>query len=305
MHVFEVELLISHWGKEPVGPLRPVLIDRWAKPDRTAGGSPEGLQALRANPRLGWDFACRLVQSGRPWPLAKKKDCHWIQAAVILLLAERSSSRRTADSSPVAGARELNESALMGRVVRAALLALDATVEVVAEALNVPNEVIGALDALFFNVLERKGDQEYIQGLVRGNVPASRAFTFEQAGLSSTDNLLAIAYSGTVEDVLIAAGLRQIEMQTSAELANALRRKSLAAAVAWFTGNPSGRTPPPSIVTLGLEVAKQIDIQSNPESSDIGFTRMGSILSAQLQEDYKALSASVDEAVSVAATMPT
>jgi hypothetical protein len=294
MNITEVELLISQWGAEPASPVRPVLVDRWTNGGPPGQSSPASLRALRMNPQIGWDFACRVVRSGRAWQPAKKKALPWIDAAVAHLHAERKSSAAQVKPGPFAQARELYESKVMGPVVKASLLAQDATAEVVATALNLEPDTIAAFDSLFFNVLDRRGDLEYINGLGLEDAPPAKAFPFEQAGVEPTRNFFSAAMALQVEDVLVNAGLKpRVELSTS-NLVEGLQRKALSAAMAWADGDPGFKDTVPPLVSLGIEMAKKIEIQVGAEPTNESTTSFGTILMDQLREDRITLLAGVE-----------
>ncbi len=216
MTISEIELIISHWGSDPVCRVRPILEDRWSGGSEGGRASSGALDALKANPGLGWAFANRIVDAGRTCPLAKKKGSfRWINAAISLLLAEQRGAEPPAEASAVTRARELDGSPSMGPVLRATLLAVDGTLELVATSLKLPVDVLAAYEALFFHILDRKDDLDYVVQIVEGDKSRSVAFAREQAGVGAANRLLAIARVGTVQDVLVAAGLSKAEELSS------------------------------------------------------------------------------------------
>lgn len=261
MTISEIEVLIVSFDHEPIRPDLPILADPWSARRKQNNHSVEEVLALKSNPSLGWEFAERIAESGRKSPLPKSEGFRWVNLAVELMFAERSGSRTPAEAVPVLKARQLEHSDVMGPIVRASLLGVDATTEVVAAALDLEPEVVFAYSDLFFNVIDRRDDRDYIQRLIRGNIPQSEAFACELAGITPETSLLTIASVGTVADVVVAAGLGKSRAQSSAALSETLRQEGLAAAVTWFAVPRNEHKPISPLVALGLSIAKHIDFQ--------------------------------------------
>jgi hypothetical protein len=289
------ELIISNWGSEPARRGRPILEDRWSGGSEAARASSGALHALKANPALGWAFANRIVDAGRTFPLAKKKGFRWINAAISLLLAEQRGAEPSAEASAVIRARELDGSPSMGFVLRAALMAVDATVELVATSFKLPVDAVEAYENLFFNILDRKVDFGFISKIVEGDDSRSMAFAREQAGVGAADHLLAIARVGTVQDVLVAAGLCKAEELSSSAASEALRQQALTAAVAWFTDPGNHDKTPPQLVALGLDLVKRMSLQPDPAGGADARSGFGALFASQFESDAASIRKSLDE----------
>ena len=91
-------------------------------------------------------------------------------------------------------------------IIDALLVAPNATVESVAEAMNLPEEVVAAYETLFFNVLDRKSDHLFISSIV---YPKGRIVEYYDRYVynETFDNLLMRAgYNNGAYDMLYLAG---------------------------------------------------------------------------------------------------
>ena len=298
MTIAEIEIIISHWGSEPARPVRPILEERWSGDSKSGSEFSDGGRALRENPGLGWAFAKRIVIGGRTYPLVKKKNrFHRVSAAIALLLAEQRGGAPASEALVVSQARELDGSPSVRPVLRAALLAVDATLELVATSLKLSVEVVDAYQDLFFNVLDRKDDFEYISKLVGGDNSPSVAFAREQAKVSATDPLLAVARIGTVQDVMVAAGLSNAEELSSAAVSETLRRNALSAAIAWFADPGNQNKAPSQLVALGLDLVKRMSQQPDQAETADASSGMGAFFASQFESDGTNIRGGMDDLV--------
>lgn len=295
MTITEIEILIAHWGTDPTRRVRPILEDRWSGESKTGRAHDSGVRALKATPGLGWAFANHIVDGGRTSPLAKKKGFRWIHAAISLLLAEQRGAEPPAEASAVIRARELDGSPTMRPLLRATLLAVDASLELVATSLKLPVDAVAAYQDLFFNVLDRKDDLDYVIQIVEGDNTRSMAFAREQAGVGPANRLLAIARVGTVQDVLVAAGLSKAEELSSSAASESLRLRVLVAAVDWFTDPGNHEKDPPQLVALGLDLVKRMSLQPDPAGAADTGSGLGALFASQFESDAHAIRRGMDE----------
>lgn len=249
---------------------------------------------LKANPGLGWAFANRIAGSGRANPLVKKKEFRMINAAILLLCADQRGEKPPSSTDIVNRARELDESAVMKPVLRAALLATDGTLETVAAALHLPVEVLSAYHDLFFNVLDRKDDLEYMRMIIEGSTSPSMAFVLEQAGRSAVDPLLKIARNGTVDDVMTAAGLGKVVKREIWENTAALSQQAMTAAADWFLQAGNRHKSPPELVKLGLALVRRTVLPAEPAPAPLGLT-IGEAFGQALADDRTKLFMHLEE----------
>jgi hypothetical protein len=280
MNPNEIELVVSLFGPKLNAQNLPVQPERWPSNPEPAHDSAEGRRALSLDPRLGWRFAQQLAKSGDTVTLAKVKEIGWISAAVEFLTTKGATANSSDEFHHVEMAEALDHGET-GRVLRACLLAVDVSVERVAAAFKLAEESVSAYHSLFFNVIGRRNDIEFIHRLE--DMHHSVSFAREQGGLAGGDPLLAVARIGTVEDVLVAAGIRPAEEMSPAALVETLQHGGLAAAAEWFKipGNANKEIAP--FVALGLDVAKRVPLPA--ETAGLHAYNMGDLFSAQLDED--------------------
>lgn len=98
-------------------------------------------------------------------------------------------------------------------VLRAALVARDATIHGVAASIGLDPAVVASYEAIFWNVVGREQDQLYLRNIV---YPACRSEEYAAGYASSTQHgktLLRIAYNAGVEETLYFAGFRNSYME--------------------------------------------------------------------------------------------
>lgn len=284
----EIEVVVSLFGPSLIAQNLPALADRWSSHLQPANDTPEGRLALRNDPRLGWRFAQRLAASGDTATLAKIKGLRWINAGVAFLTAGQPTANSSAEFYHVEMANALDD-CKTGQMLRACLLATDASVEIVAAALKLHADTVAAYHSLFFNVMGRRGDIEFMHGLESRHNSVS--FARQQAGLSGGDFLLAVARHGPVKGVLVAEGMRPGDEESRSAMTEALQRKGVKAATEWLSvpGNAHKEIPP--FVALGLDIARNYRFVA--ETEHLRCSGMGALINAQLELDGESVRRSI------------
>lgn len=158
---------------------------------------------------FGWDAAQRLAASTDRFPVLLKGRDTWVLRAWMEL------TRRPGDTRPRDNwihyactiEQQLNQRPTRD-VLQAALVARDATCELVALKTGLPLPLVEAYEILFYNVLDRKEDFMFLRNIVH---PLSRLDEMLEDAFLHTgafDKLRRIAFDKGLDEMLHFAGFR-------------------------------------------------------------------------------------------------
>jgi len=263
-----IELLLPLLGLDPQPP---VLRAPWEQQGGLFGQERAGLMSFRDRQDFGWALAERVAGSSSNSPLLKRPEFRWVRAAAHLLRGGVMASRHLRDTGVVAQAHALHSSATCP-VLNATLMTNEASVQSVAEAFKIDSsDVVEAYTDLFFNVLDRKGDLVFLQGILRsGN--ASSLFLSNSSLPTEEESLLAVGFRGTIEDVFRAAGWSEDEDDVCEdELSRQVTRKVLQSGVRYLSSPNALKQGPPAIVSHAIDISKKSKVEpSVPHNVEVG-----------------------------------
>ena len=296
MTIKEIGLLVAQWKPDPP---RPILVDPWERLTKSFGQQKAIIADLKDRPDFGWALAKRLATSGRNSTLLKRPTYRWLRAAVQLLTAGPSASRRLKDVTVVSQARGIHEIDQLRPVVNAALMTRDVTARTVADALHLDVAVVEAYDSLFFNILDRKNDLAYVRKLL-GSGDSSQLMVSRHIAPSDEEVLLSVGFKGTIEDVLRHAGCMGGAGDDSTEdLSNRVLRNLLIAGADWTASPNCLRQSPPAMVAHAIDLVKKSKSDSTQEAPIQLGMNIGSLMREQLERDAQQIRRGVEECVSV------
>lgn len=292
MTTAEIELLIPQWGTPAA---RPVLADPWDRPRDPLRQQAATAASLKDRPDFGWALAERLAKSGCTCTLLKRPAYRWVRAAMQLLTAGQSASRRLKDVTVVSQAREIHEFDLLRPVVNAALMTRNATARSVADALHLDVAVVEAYDSLFFSILDRKNDLAYVRKLL-GSGDKSLLIVSRHVAPSDEEVLLSVGFKGTIEDVLRHAGCTGgAGDETMEDLSKRLLRNLLVAGADWTASPNCLRQSPPAMVAHAIDLVKKSKSDPAQEAPIQLGMNIGSLMREQLERDAQQIRRGVDE----------
>ena len=242
------------------------LLDVWETCQERHRQEREHRQAFMDNPEFGCTIALKLLgTSGNPPSVLKKPECLWVRKAMEFL---KDSDAKASDPElqTVADALTLHGKPDNQVVLRAALLASDASVESVADALNLPPPVVEAYEALFFSVLDRKSDRAYLQNAVRAALTPPGYVYMAKNEDPLHRELLMTGLNGTLQDVI---GLVSGQDQPLDDTARQLAKDMLAAGKAWMTVNRGSAATPPPVVKEALAYVRATTARMAAESTGV------------------------------------
>lgn len=153
------------------------------------------------NLQFGWDFARDMAETGAEFPSILHGDDLIVWEAYQYIKGNR--DRDVAEALAINA--DINSN--LRNQIRALLVVDGIDIETIAEKLGVPEDTVRAYEKLFFNVLDRKADHQYIANLVYPEGRMAEAFEnyLENTGLD--DLMLRAGYTHGKAHVLYAAGL--------------------------------------------------------------------------------------------------
>jgi hypothetical protein len=259
------------------------LVDYWQTYEDRRRQERAERKFFLARPDLGWHIARNLTFAGKNPATLKKPECRWLRKAMVYIASLEKVRDADPDLEAVAQAHKLDENQDHRAVVRAALLAGDATAESVAAALGLPQPVVEAYDALFFNVLDHKADKEYLQNaervaLTRRGWQYFRPNNFDRQHQA----LFQTARQGSLQDVLNLIGYGKAGDRTPEAAAGTLMQDILNTAIEWMTANRASCSTPPPLVMQAIDYAKKTTAQTKNESED--YPQSAGVFSAMAYE---------------------
>lgn len=234
------------------------LCERWecvARSRRTSvwDRSGSGHVASPDTPDLGWRFARWMAAERPPSPsplhaLIDRRAYANIRYAIKGLTDGGPPGRWGTGRGYVEEAGRLNACSNRGPLLKAALFAVDATIETVAAALGIPTKTVEAFNDLHFNVDGRRGEIAYrraVVGAIR-HVPLMVS-SHPNAG-PDLAAMIEIAESGTLEEVLAEHGIGSGVMSEEAVRSRSRKRlfrmmDKASLAMAAGQSSPASATP--------------------------------------------------------------
>lgn len=193
---------------------------------------------------FGWNFARTLARNGLDFPPAATSTDDWLWRAYLY----NRNKAKYRDETIMRTLAYITPGSRMQKSIMHALLANEhITPKVVAEAMNIPVEVIQAYQHLFFDIEGRRDDFAFIAALV---YPHGRVVEFyaDYIHTEALENLLLRAgYNNGVEDVLYFAGMRNTLVMKHANLETIAKLEAMfmsngyiLARNGWLNGNGPG-----------------------------------------------------------------
>lgn len=173
------------------------------------GDASDGVPDVDA-PNLGWRVASSVAKRGRDQMVMmraalEKGGYRWVDAAISWLKGGDKLGKWFPDVADVVAAYDLHAAPQTVALLKAALFAANSKAETVGHTMSLPVAVVGAFDALFFNVLDRKEDAAYRGKIVENDNGYGRDLIRRITGESGCPDLLEIAFHGTLHEVMVAA----------------------------------------------------------------------------------------------------
>lgn len=270
---------------------RPTVVgDRWHR-DLTQNLTHD----LGASVDAGWRAAQALAREASLPSLMRKPCYRWIKAAAIHLRSRKPEVGRFPDTKTVHSALHLWNATASGEDLRASMFATDATAEDVADAFGLEVEVVQAINDLFFNVLDRKSDYDYRVNIVRPRRGRAGELVQQLSRVELPSTPLEIAFTGTLEDVLLASGRRDPECIVGPPEVM-IRNRALAAAAKWAQspGDESSLSP---LVAFGLELVRK---QEEKEETPVEYgATLGELLAADLEADVRKIEQDMERKIAM------
>jgi hypothetical protein len=151
-------------------------------------------------PDFGARIALRYALESTCPKLLDKPPYRWVRAAFRVLA--KSHAGHEPDLSAARQALHWHSRLEFARPLNAALLARDATAERVAAALDIPELPVEAYASLCFDVLDRKGDNAYLQTAARAGMLTERWRCVPPELDPVAGEIFVIALNGTLADVM-------------------------------------------------------------------------------------------------------
>lgn len=161
---------------------------------------------------FGWSAAYRLAAAEMDFPFFPEGRTRWVWLAYRLL----QDSRGNADKeifAPLMHAVSLHfthEGKPTREALNAFLIAPDASIEIVAARTGLPEAVVDAYDALFFNATDRRDDRMYLRNIAYPNTRMEEMLPGYMAKANLGQVLLRQGYNTSVEAVASMAGFRDM-----------------------------------------------------------------------------------------------
>ncbi len=166
---------------------------------------------LWTNPAFGWYAVELMCDANMSFPIFPEGKINWLYRACFWKNSPQQYENHRS-ILPLIHAWHLH-SDLSNRgakaILNAALIAKDSTIEMVANALNHPLEVVEAYEALFFNVVDRRHDIMYLRNVAYPNTRLEEELENYLVETPLDVLLLRIGYNRGFKEVLYAAGLQE------------------------------------------------------------------------------------------------
>ena len=174
-----------------------------------AASRDRGDENIIDHPDFGTKMAQLVVTSGVTFSELGKSPYGCIRKEIEYLEATgRRPTFGDAELRAVIKAHELNNNPTERIVMQAALLAKDATVELVATFFKLPPMMVAAFCDLFFNVVDRKDEPVYLCNAAETALAQSASSSCSRYINRLDEDLLHAGLNGVLRDILPLAGVR-------------------------------------------------------------------------------------------------